>query len=69
MARLSREVLKDRINEAVFDALDEIEADVGGYLIEDQARILTDAVFNVLSESDQDDLNPFVDSTEEGGEE
>ena len=69
MARLSREVLKDRINEAVFDSLDEMETDLSALSLDDQARILTDAVFNVLSESDQDELNPFVDLTEEGGEE
>ena len=68
MARLSREVLKDRINEAVFDSLDEMETDLSALSLDEQARILTDVVFNVLSESDEEELNPFVDSTEEGGE-
>ena len=65
MVRLSREVLKDRINQAIFDCLDEIESDVGGYLIDDQAKLLTDSVFNVLSESDSDDLSEFIDTTDD----
>lgn len=67
MSKLGAADLKDRINEAVFDALDEIESNPELDLDTNKAaQIITDAIYSIIVEGsddgDYEDPDPFVES-------
>jgi hypothetical protein len=55
VSRLSREVFKERIKQAAFDALEEIDMNLE-IDVEKQAEIIADVIYNVITETDTDEL-------------
>ena len=60
MSSASRAELKERLIQALFDMLDEMEADLRykstPMSIQKEAETLADAVFNVITDTDDEDL-------------
>ncbi len=58
MSRLSRSVIKEQLVQAIFDVLDEMESSpqYGVMSIEKEAETIADAVFQVITETDDEDL-------------
>lgn len=57
MSRLSREVIKEQLVQAIFDVLDELETKMDDVTVDEEANLIADAVFQVITETDDEDLS------------
>lgn len=58
MSRLSAEAIKEQLVQAIFDVLDEMESDITHNMTtQKEAETIADAVFNVITETDDEDLS------------
>ena len=68
---LSRTALKEALTQALFDTLDEMEGDPNWTTLstEKEAEVLADAVFQVITETNDEDLGIDFPEPEEYNEE